>query len=537
MSRVAAATTGARTLAALALRLDRVRLGVWLVVVAGVVLVTAASFESLYPTVQSRAVFSTSVTTNPGLRALVGPPFDLSTIGGLTAWRTGSLGAVLVAIMSLLEVVRHTRTEEEAGRLELVGSAAVGRRAPLTACLLVVFGADLALGLAVALGLIAQGQPAAGSVALGLSFAGAGAIFAGVAAVTAQITESARAASGMAAGALGLAFLLRAAGDAATDGGATWLSWLSPIGWTQRVRPFAGERWWIFGLIVATVAALVAAAYALVARRDLGAGLLPPRAGPARAAAGLRSPLALAWRLHRASLAGWAAGCAVVGGVVGAIAESAGNLLKDNPQLQDVVARLGGSGSVVDTYLASVLRIVGIVAAAYAIQATLRLRVEETGGRAEPILAAAVTRIRWACSHVAFAALGPVVLLAAAGLTAGLAHGLSTGDVAKQLPRVLAGALVQVPAAWVLGAVALSFVGLAPRLAVVSWGALVAVLLLEELGEILHLPRWALDLSPFTHVPKLPGSDAGAWPLVVLTLVAIAFAAAGLAGLRRRDLG
>jgi ABC-2 type transport system permease protein len=120
---------------------------------------------------------------------------------------------------------------------------------------------------------------------------------------------------------------------------------------------------------------------------------------------------------------------------------------------------------------------------------------------------------------------------------AGHSHGIDTGDVGAQLPRVLAGALVQVPAAWVLGAVALVFVGLAPRLAVLSWAALVAVLLLEELGEILHLPRWVLDLSPFTHVPKLPGSDASAGPLIALTVVAAGLSAAGFAGLRRRDLG
>jgi ABC-2 type transport system permease protein len=530
------ALAGTRPLAALALRIDRIRLVVWIVVVAGVVTSTAAAFADLYPTVSSRQLFATSLATNPGLRALTGPPFDLTTIGGLTAWRTGGFGAVLVAIMSLLGVVRHTRAEEEAGRLELVGSAVVGRRAPLTACLLVVFVADLALALVLAAGLVVDGQPLAGSLALGLAFAGAGWMFGALAAVTAQVTESARAASGMAMGGLGLAYLLRAAGDAAGDGGPTWLSWLSPIGWTQHVRPFADERWWVFALILGVVAALVTTAYALVARRDLGAGLLAPRLGPAEAAPSLRSPLALAWRLQRASLAGWSAGCAIVGGAVGAIAESVGSLLDDNPQLQDILQRLGGAGSIVDTYLASVMRIVGLVAAAYAVQATLRLRAEETSLRAEPVLATAVSRTRWALSHVAFAAVGPAVLLACAGLAAGLAHGIGTGDVGGQVPRVLAGALVQVPAAWVLAGLALACFGLAPRFAVASWGALIAFLLIEELGEILRLDRWVLDLSPFTHVPKLPGADLAVGPLLALTAIAAALGAAGLAGVRRRDI-
>jgi ABC-2 type transport system permease protein len=531
------ALAGTRPLAVLALRIDRVRLVVWIAVVAGVVTSTAAAFANLYPTLQSRQVFASGLASNPGLRALTGPAFDLSTIGGLTAWRTGGFGAVLVAVMSLLGVVRHTRAEEEAGRLELVGSGAVGRRAPLTACLLVVFAADLALAMVLAAGLVVDGQPAAGALALGLAFAGAGWMFGALAAVTAQLTESARAASGMAVGVLGLSYLLRAAGDAAGDGGGAWLSWVSPIGWTQQVRPFAHERWWVFALVLSVVAVLVAGAYALVARRDLGAGLLAPRLGPAQASAWLRSPLTLAWRLQRGSLLGWSAGCAIVGGAVGAIAESVGSLLDDNPQLQDLVARLGGAGSIVDAYLASVMRIVGMVAAAYAVQATLRLRAEETSLRAEPILAACVTRIRWTLSHVAFAALGPAVLLACAGVAAGLAHGIGTGDVGGQLPRVLAGALVQIPAAWVLAGVALACFGLAPRMAVASWAALIAFLLIEELGEVLELDRRVLDLSPFTHVPKLPGADVAIVPLLALTAIAAALGAAGLAGVRRRDIG
>ena len=50
----------------------------------------------------------------------------------------------------------------------------------------------------------------------------------------------------------------------------------------------------------------------------------------------------------------------------------------------------------------------------------LRLRTEETDGRAEAVLATAVGRLRWAVSHLLVAVLGPAVALLAAGLTAGL---------------------------------------------------------------------------------------------------------------------
>ena len=70
-----------------------------------------------------------------------------------------------------------------------------------------------------------------------------------------------------------------------------------------------------------------------------------------------------------------------------------------------------------------------------------------------------------------------------------------------------------------------------------GWAALVAFLLLGQLGPILELPQWAMDISPFTHTPKLPGGDLSALPLVSLTLVAAALVAAGLVGFRRRDIG
>lgn len=528
---------GTRALVRLGLRLDRVRLPVWIAVLAALVLSTASAFAELYPTVESRTLFAVGVGSNPALRAIVGPAFDLSTIGGLTAWRTATLVAVLVAIMNLLTVLRHTRTEEEAGRLELVGSTVVGRRAALTAALAVALSANAVLGIVIAAGLIGLGLPAGGSVALGLVPVAAGLMFAAVAAVAAQLTESARAASGIASTVLGLSFLLRAIGDSAGEGGPTWLSWLSPIGWMAQTRPFAGERWWVFGLAAAFAVVLIAGAYGLVARRDLGAGLWPSRPGPARAAPGLRSPLALAWRLQRGSLAGWVLGTAVLGAGLGGIAEGVGDLLGDNPQLAQILAALGGEEGIVDAYLASTLRVVGILAAAYAVQATLRLRAEETAGRAEPLLATRVGRVQWAVSHLGLALLGTAVVLLAAGLAAGAVHGLRVGDVGGQVPRLLAAGLVQLPAAAVLAGVALALFGLAPHFTVGAWGALVAVLLVQQLGAILRWDQWVLDLSPFSHVPDLPGGELTAAPLLWLAAAAAALTAAGLLGFRRRDIG
>jgi ABC-2 type transport system permease protein len=519
---------GTGALVRLILRRDRVRLALWIAAIVVVTVASAAALAKLFPTPESRALFAAGITGNQAFVALIGPLFDATTIGGLIAWRLGGFGAVVVALVSLLTVVRHTRAEEEAGRRELLGSAAVGRHAALAAALLVTGGADLLVAVLVAAGLIACGLPAAGAIAMGLSFALAGWTFAAIAAVAAQLFETARAASGIAGAMLGAAYLARAVGDA--EGG-SWLSWVSPIGWAQRVRPFAGEQWWVCAFAATVAAALATAAQMLSARRDLGASIVRPRPGRATASRWLGGPFGLAWRLQRGALLGWTIGFAVIGAALGSVAQSVADLLNSSPRIRVLVATLGGQGAVVDAYFIAVFGILGLVASGYGIQATLRLRSEEEDARAEPVLAASVSRLRWATSHLVFAALGPAIALAAAGVTAGFVHG-APDDV----PRLAASAMVQLPAVWVLVGIALALFGAAPRFARASWGILAGCIVLGQLRQLLQFPSWAMSLSPFTHLPRPGSGGVEAAPLLLLVATASAFTLAGLLALRRRDL-
>jgi ABC-2 type transport system permease protein len=128
------------------------------------------------------------------------------------------------------------------------------------------------------------------------------------------------------------------------------------------------------------------------------------------------------------------------------------------------------------------------------------------------------------------------VALAAAGLATGLAYGLDSGQLGRQLPRVLAAAMVQLPAVWLLAAIAVALFGLLPHLAPAAWGALGVCLAVLLVGASVQLSQWLLDLSPFTHVPRLPGAAVSATPLAWLATIALALAFVGLTGLRRRDL-
>lgn len=528
------APAGTATLTRLALRRDRIMIPGWVYAMAATVAGSCASYRSLYADQAQRTDFARSTNASGPLRAFYGPVHDAHSVGALTAWRLGVIGAALTALMSILLVVRHTREEEQTGRQEMLGSTMVDRRAPLTAALSAALAANTGVAVAVAAGLTVLGQGLAGSVALGLQLAAAGLAFAGVAAVVAQLTGTARAARGLSGALLGGAFLLRAAGDAARPDASSPLVWVSPLGWLEHLHPYAGESWWVLALPAAFAAGCCALAYAVVERRDIGTGLLPGR--PGRATGTLRGPLALAWRLQRGSLLGWGAGLVVAGAVYGSVTDSVGEIVGDNHQVDDILHRMGGHSGLTDAFLSTVVGVYGVAAGAYAVQSLLRLRAEETGGGAEALLAHPVGRLRWAAGHLLHALLGPVALLAAAGAATGLAYGLSVHDVGGQLPRLTGAAVAQAPAVWVLAGLGLALFGLLPRAAAAAWGLLGACVLLGQFGQVLRLPRAVSDLSPFTHLPDLPGAHPDAAPYAWLLLAAAAAVAAGLTGLRRRDL-
>lgn len=526
--------TGVGQLVRLILRRDRFLLPIWVLLLALLPVTYASATEQLYPTPQGLAQYYQSIVSNPSLMSTLGPVFG-DTLGALTTWRSGIL-LLFLGIISLLTVIRHTRTEEEAGRRELLGSTVLGRQAPLAAALIVTGGANVVLGLVLALGMIGYGLPAAGSLALGLAFTTTGLLFAAVGALAAQLTEGAGASRGIGLATVGAIFLIRTLGDAGgLDGRLAWLSWLSPIGWAHRVRPYAGERWWLLLLLVALSAALVATAVRVQSQRDIGAGVLPPRLGPAYAAPGLRSPLGLAWRLQRGSLLGWCVGFIAIGAMVGGATKSIDLMAGDNAELGDLLARIGGTTVLQDAYVAATLGLLALAAAGYSVAAVLRLRAEETSLRAEPLLATPVSRTAWAVSHILFAVLGPALGVLLLGLTIGLVSG--SGDPARQVGRVLSGAVLQLPAVWVLTGLTVALFGLLPRLAAaLAWGALAACVLLSFVGQLLQLDQRILDVSPFLHTPRLPGGEVTATPLAWLLGIAVVLTAAGLLGFRRRDL-
>ncbi|MFE7324287.1 ABC transporter permease [Streptomyces sp. NPDC057565] len=518
--------TGTGTLLRLALRRDRIMMPIWVIVLGGSFSSVGKSFSSLYDTAAQRAELAASMNGNSSLRAVYGPVFNDS-VGGLVTWRMVGFGAAMAAVMSLIIVIRHTREEEETGRQEMLSAAMVGRRAPLTSALLAALIADAALALTIVAGMAGSGAGGAGAVALALTVAGIGALFACTAAIAAQLTESARLAKGLTAAVIGAAFVLKAAGDSSTDDASSVLNWLSPIGWAENVRAYADERWWVLLVIGAAVLIQGGIAYALAGRRDVGMSFLPTRPGPATGR--ISTAFGLALRLQRGALIGWTLSFAAVGAVFGGLTGGAADLVGTNEKTKEIFERMGGQAGLTDAFLAAMVGMLGMVAALYIVASVLRLHGEETAGRAEPVLAGGVSRIGWAAGHLVIAFGGAALIMAVGGL--GLAAGYG-----HELPAVLGASLAQLPAVWLLGGLTVLLYGALPKAAVASWGVVGICLALGWIGPAVNMPQPVMNLSPFSHLPKLPGTEMQWPPALWLTAGAAVLVAAGLGALRRRDV-
>ncbi|HHJ98520.1 MAG TPA: ABC transporter permease [Actinobacteria bacterium] len=524
---------GTGSLVRMMLRRDRVKLPSWILGISLFWLYYTRLVPTAYPT---RADLDAIVGMMGGAtgRMWTGPTYflDNMTYETFIPAAYGGYLILVIVLMSILLIVRHTRVEEQTGRAELVRASVVGRHAPLTAALLVALIANGATAGLIAIMMIADPIFSTGGSLLFVAgcFA-SGLAFAGLTAAIVQVTEYSRTATSLAAGAgLGGAFLIKAFGDMGHEHG-TLLSWFSPMAWPQQTAPFVLDRWWPLTLSVAFAVATAALGYWLAARRDVGAGLIAPRAGKARAKGWLGTPVGLAWRLERRTIMWWAIGLGVLGMSMGAFAERA--VPGEMPEALLVV--LDGAENITAGYLAYMGVFMASIVAIYAVLAMQGLRAEETGGRGEPVLAAAVSRWSWLGANLLVGTIGVVVIMGVAGAMTGLGAASVLGDNAL-IWEVTAAHLNHVPPILVVLGVAALLFGLLPRATGASWALVAYGFIMGTFGALMDLPDVAFDISPFEHPARMPLEEFELVPVAVLVAIAVALVAVGLAAFRRRDL-
>jgi ABC-2 type transport system permease protein len=505
----------------------------WTLVFAGLAASTVKGYEAAYPTPASRALLAATLLANRGFHALYGIPHAADTAGGFTAWRLGTVMALLAGVWMLLAATRLLRGEEDDGRWELLVSGATTptRIIAATAAALATWLAVAFVALAAALA--KSGLPAKGSLVLAGAVSLSGAVFVGVGMLGSQLVPIRRRASGLAGAFLGLTFLVRVVADGTS--GVAWLRWLSPFGWVEEVRAFAGDRSATLLLLAGSATAVLAVALAIARRRDLGRGALFGDDTARGRDFGLGSSLGFALRRAIGPTAVWTVSLGAFAFVLGLLTKDIVDFAKSSPGAVKIINRLGGSLTVATGYLGFALSFAVLIAALYAGFRVAADREEEASGRLENVLVRPVGRRSWLLGSGLVAVLGAtVVAVVAAFLTwAGAAvRGLSVPVV-----RLLEGGVNAVPAAALFSGLGLLVLAVVPRATVgLTLGAIAVSYLVQLVGALVRAPSWVLDLSVFHHVPPVPAVGADLVSASALAGLGLIFAVAGSALFARRDV-
>jgi ABC-2 type transport system permease protein len=522
------------TVASLAWR--QVRRGAVIVIASlvGFVLAIAAAFSAVPAAPGSSSLNLSSLTDNPAFRALYGVPYAIDTKGGFVVWRGSTFLLVIAALWGVAVSTRILRGEEDAGRWDLLLAEPLRRTTATALHLAVLTSVCVVAGVAVAVAFLASGCPAAGSWLFG---AGVGLLmltFTALGSCTSQLFGVRRTASGVAGAAMGLAFVLRMAADA--SGANEWIRWLTPFGWVENLQAFGGNYLTPLIPLVLAPCGLVALAMVLVGRRDLGEGVIRTHEASRPRTRLLRSPLTFAARERLSGLAGWSAGLAFYGLIIGAITASGTKFIAENPQLLKLTNELGMTGLATPAgFIASLAGFLAVGLSIYGATSLGRCHEDEDASRLDLPYAQPVTRSRWLGSQ-AVAAVVAIVIVAAVNVFATYIGG-ALGHAGLSLRDTVVATLNVMPAVAVFVAIALLLLGVRPSLTVpLGAGAAGAAYALTFVGPALKWPQWVLDLSPFGHLGNAPISPVAWTAVVVLLLIAAALAALGFVTYQRRDL-
>jgi ABC-2 type transport system permease protein len=525
--------TGLSRMVLFVARRNWLRLLIWTVVIAGMIVLVVQSQRAAFPTQADREAYA-QIANTPAVAAMTGLPYSAATLGGILMIKIWMTNAIALSFAAIFLITRNGRAEEESGRTELLRAGVLGRHAYTIANWLVVAVFTVVVGLFCALGAISQGLPVDGSLAMGASFTAVALVFIGVAAIAGQLSQTGRGANTISAVVLAVAYLVRAAADLAAEGEtASPIAWASPIGWGQQMRAYGDNNWWPFALAVGVAIILCAIALAIERRRDVGAGLLPDRRGPRTASALTRTPIGLVVRLQRAPIIGWTIGIVVGALFFGTVATAMAELLANGNPLAD--AFIGKGADVLDGLLGFFAMANALLVAAFALQSADAIRADEMGGRTELQWTGIISRVHWALARIIVPAVLSFVLLAVSGAVLGASFGASVNDP-SQVGRFTAASVAYWPAILLVIGFVVLCAGWIPRWAgAVSWAAYGVAVLISMFGGIFGLPDWVVNNTPFTAVPRVP-NDPTAIPLFVLGIIAVTVTVAGLYRLRSRDM-
>lgn len=511
-------------------RRDQLRTLIWLIGILALVIGYGSAVPGMYPTEAERLVMAETMK-NPAMVVMIGPVYDSTgySVGALYSNYMLLWSAVIMGIMNIFLVVRHTRQDEERGRIEVIRSLPVGRLSSLSAVLTASVILNLAFALLIGFGLTVLGNESmdfAGSMLFGAAMGAIGLLFAAVTAIFCQLCANPRTAQSLSFAFLVAAYMVRAMGDMQSE----LLACLSPLGLILRTKAYVENQWLpVFITLLVSMAAAVLAFW-LCGIRDMGEGIITSRPGRKEAAPYLKSAGGIAWRLLRTPFIIWALIVPILGMAYGSIMGDMESFISTN-ELFKIIFPDGDPAQFV-SFLMVIMAILGTIPI---LQFILKARSQESSGYAENVLARSASRHDQLRGYFLIALIAGVLIpfLNAAGFWAG---SFPVMEEPIAFTTFLQAAMVYVPAIWFMLGVAMLLIAFLPRFASFVWAYLGYAFFILYIGSAMNLPEWMAKLSPFEYIPRLPMEDFSLWGISVLTLIAVVMFVLGFIGYRKRDM-
>ena len=543
------------------LRRERITSTIWIVLLVFVVVGLVPGMQNTLDADSLAGLIP--VLDNPVMVSMMGPAYaaQYGTFGAMYTNMMMLFTALTVGLMNIFLIVRHTRTDEEKGRYEVLRSLPLGRLSNLASAMITAIIVNLILFVVISFGMFFSGDESmglTGSLLWGASLAATGLVFAALAALFSQMSSNSRGALGYSFAALAIIYLLRAPGDMNSD--LEILSLISPLGLVLRTQAYMGNYWWpiIIMLLTAVVVTIIALRVNLT--RDIDQGVIPARPGRATGSALMRSPYGFTFKLLRTGFIVWLAGMFLLGASYAAVLDDIDSFVAQNELYQQLIlgpagvelaqdlgpeetlaamqAAVAAAGfSIAELFASMVNSIMGMVVTVPLIMFILKAKAEEKDVRTEFLLSASLSRTKYLAGFALIAFISAILIQLALAFGLYLVGSSMLPDENQlSLAFLLEANLVFVPALWVMTGVALLLVGLLPKASGIIWGYFGFSFLVVFIGRMGIFPDWISYLTPMGFIPQLPMEETNFVTLGALTAVAAVLSALGFFFYNRRDI-
>lgn len=516
--------------------LKRGYLTAWLLPTLFVVAIFPPIYSDYYPTLESRQEILSSLGSNAGVIALFGNISWPGYVGQMTAWEMGMWGMVLGSVMTVLMTLSLHRAGESTGLIELQRSTGIRSIVPALAAAISAGIGALLLGGGVTLILLVEQffideLYTEGALALGVTIALASAASALIAQLVVMLFGSEETLTVTGLLTVAVLFMARVWADLRD---VAWLNWLSPLGWRAKIQPFTEDDWSAALIGFTIVLVLLGAVGVLESRRSHGSALLPvPRPAPRPAQKGM-GVLALRGRLALPALSGWIVAVGVLSAFLMSMSGTIQELAAAPGASAEVFRDVLGGSVAYELFIAYIAQAIAILISAAGVGLVSTYRQAEESGTVDLLRSTGMRRWVPLASVVLIGAGAVAVLIATLHAAGSLGLWSQESTTGEDYVTIGWAAWSQLGPTWLFVGITSFVMGVRPTWSVAGWLVLGAAAFIALLGDLLGLPQWLIDSSPFTH--SMTSSDSDPGPILLMVGLGILLAVGGIVASSRRDL-